>query len=133
VKHQQQFTSKEDLINALNRQHGELFEDETREQYLLFTSVPLPQASALSHEQSRVSKFCRLSFDVATGTLVAKVMPSCVYEIPYGTMTVTFGNWRKEADSCFSPTLQAPNPPLTFVVETGLTESAGHLRLDARG
>ncbi|KAJ5110285.1 hypothetical protein N7532_002930 [Penicillium argentinense] len=156
VKLQQQFTSEENLLNELNRRHRELLKDETREQYLCFSSVPLPQASALSHEQSQVSKFCRFSFDIKTGTLVAKVMPGRIHEIairtferlflqemdainmgkeiePSGSVIVNFDNWTNEADSCFSPTTPDTDPPLTFIVEVGLAESVGHLTLDARG
>jgi hypothetical protein len=50
---------------------------------------------------------------------------------PYGSTTVTVGNWKKEADCCWAPA--STNGRLTFVVEIGLSESARQLALDARG
>jgi hypothetical protein len=50
---------------------------------------------------------------------------------PFGSTTVTVGNWKKEADCCWAPA--STNARLSFVVEVGLSESARQLALDARG
>ncbi|KAJ5795227.1 hypothetical protein N7457_001826 [Penicillium paradoxum] len=49
---------------------------------------------------------------------------------PFGSTTVTVGNWTKEADCCWAPA--STNARLSFVVEVGLSESARQLALDAR-
>jgi hypothetical protein len=50
---------------------------------------------------------------------------------PFGSTTVTVGNWKKEADCCWAPA--STNARLSFVVEVGLSESTRQLALDARG
>ncbi|KAL2812059.1 hypothetical protein BJX63DRAFT_397359 [Aspergillus granulosus] len=50
-----------------------------------------------------------------------------------GSTTVRFGDWTKEADCCFSPDIRVDNPNISFVVETGLSESMPRLALDAHG
>jgi hypothetical protein len=80
-----------------------------------------------------------------TGTLIAKVMPNPAHELairsfdllislelrvmniyhdmrPFGSTTVTVGNWKKEADCCWAPASTITR--LSFVVEVGLSESA---------
>ncbi|OJI99635.1 hypothetical protein ASPVEDRAFT_521640 [Aspergillus versicolor CBS 583.65] len=48
---------------------------------------------------------------------------------PFGSTTVTIGDWTKEADSCWAPA--STDTSLSFVVEIGL--SARQFALDAHG
>ncbi|KAJ5605817.1 hypothetical protein N7510_008598 [Penicillium lagena] len=151
---QHPFTSRQGLQNSLKRRHQQLRQDATRDQYLVFTSVPPAVSSRLSDEQSRTSKYCRFSYNETTGILIAKVMMlSPAHEHArskfghlvdskldamnidevwsLGSATVRIGNWTKQADCCWapSPTLAS----LSFVVEVGLSESTRRLALDAHG
>ncbi|EPS30583.1 hypothetical protein PDE_05535 [Penicillium oxalicum 114-2] len=151
---QQPFTTNKSLQDSLERRRRALQQDQTRDQYLVFTSVPPAQSSRLSDDGSRKSKYSRFSFNAETGTLIAKVMPNPAHELairlfdslisqelhkmevdsdvmPFGSTTVTVGNWTKEADCCWAPA--STNPRLSFVVEVGLSESARQIALDARG
>ncbi|KAJ5082333.1 hypothetical protein N7532_011376 [Penicillium argentinense] len=151
---QQPFTTKESLTKSLERRQRALQQDQTRDQYLIFTSVPPAQSSRLSDDRSRTSKYSRFFFNAETGILIAKVMPNAAHELairsfdslislelramnvhrdvrPFGSTTVTVGNWKKEADCCWAPA--STNARLSFVVEVGLSESARQLALDARG
>ncbi|KAL4913673.1 hypothetical protein BDW62DRAFT_214054 [Aspergillus aurantiobrunneus] len=133
---QQPFTTNKSLEKSLECRHQALQQDQTRDQYLVFT------------------KYCRFSFNAETGILIAKVMPNPAHELairsfdllvslelratnvhrdmrPFGSTTVTVGNWKKEADCCWAPA--STNTRLSFVVEVGLSESARQLALDARG
>ena len=97
---------------------------------------------------------CRFSYNLETGTLVAKVVPTRAYELaaakfqtliefklaamnlddevePLGSTTVTLGSWKKEADCSWAPGSRGIE--FTLVVEVGLLESARRLDLDARG
>lgn len=148
------FTTIQGLRRSVEHCRRALEQDKTRDQYLVFTSVPPAVHSRLSEEESRLSKHCRLSFNPESGILVAKIMPynahetairkfdeMISYEIrvmnlrgsiwPSGSTTVTVGNWKKEADSSWSPVSQFPN--LSFAMEVGLSESTRRLALDARG
>ncbi|KAJ5800200.1 uncharacterized protein N7518_002268 [Penicillium psychrosexuale] len=154
VKQQQPFTTKESLQKSLERRQRALQQDKTRDQYLVFTSVPRAQSSRLSDDRSRTSKYSRFFFNTKTGTLIAKVTPNPAHELairsfdslislelramnvhrdvrPFGSTTVAVGNWKKEADCCWAPA--STNARLSFVVEVGLSESARQLALDARG
>ncbi|KAE8363285.1 hypothetical protein BDV27DRAFT_8777 [Aspergillus caelatus] len=151
---QQPFTTNESLQKSLERRQRELRQDQTRDQYLVFTSVPPAQSSRLSDDGSRTSKYSRFFFNAETGILIAKVMPNPAHELairsfdslislelramnvhrdvrPFGSTTVTVGNWKKEADCCWAPA--STNARLSFVVEVGLSESERQLALDARG
>ena len=133
---QQPFTTNKSLQQSLECCQRELQQDQTRDQYLVFTSVPLEQSSRLSNNQSQTSKYGRFFFNTETGTLLAKVVlnPACELAIrsfdllislklhamnihhdvrPLDSTTVTVGNWKKEADY-----------RAEFVVEVGLLESA---------
>ncbi|KAI9375971.1 hypothetical protein BJX61DRAFT_24291 [Aspergillus egyptiacus] len=148
------FTTDASLRQTLEHHQHMLQQDKIRDQYLVFTSVPLTQSSELSDDQSRTSKYCRFSFNLKTGTLIAKLMPGPAHELagrsfdllisqelcamnidcevwPFGSTTVTLGNWKKEADCCWAPGSTVER--LSFVVEVGLSESARHLALDAHG
>ncbi|KAL2814946.1 hypothetical protein BJX63DRAFT_390884 [Aspergillus granulosus] len=50
-----------------------------------------------------------------------------------GSMTVSIGNWMKEADCCWAPPPPSKKPKISFVVEIGLSESMPHLALGAHG
>ncbi|KAJ5495019.1 hypothetical protein N7539_000135 [Penicillium diatomitis] len=151
---QQPFTTNQRLQNSLEGRQRALQQDRTRDQYLVFTSVPPAQYSRLSDDGLRTSKYCRFFFNTETGTLIAKVMPHPAHELvirlfdslislelrminvhrdvmPFGSTTVTIGNWKKEADCCWAPA--STNPRLSFVVEVGLSESTRQLALDTRG
>ncbi|KAJ5562787.1 hypothetical protein N7535_002767 [Penicillium sp. DV-2018c] len=151
---QQRFTTNKSLQNSLECRRRALEQDQTRDQYLVFTSVPQAQSSRLSDDLSRSSKYSRFFFNAETGTLIAKVMPDRAHEFairsfdemislelramnlhrdvrPCGSATVTVGNWKKEADCSWTPDLTNGKP--SFVVEVGLSESARRLALDARG
>ncbi|KAJ5272660.1 hypothetical protein N7478_007785 [Penicillium angulare] len=150
---QQPFTTNTSLQKSLERRQRELQQDQTRDQYLVFTSVPPEQSSRLSDDRSRTSKYCRFSFNAETGILIAKIMPNLPHElairsfdelislelrainarrdmIPCGSTTFTIGNWKKEADCCWAP---ATDARLSFVMEVGLSESARRLALNAHG
>lgn len=151
---QQLFTTNKSLQKVLEHRQKALQQDQTRDQYLVFTSVPPAQSSKLSDDRSRTSKYSRFSFNAESGILIAKVMPSPAHELairlfdslislelrvmnihrdvrPFGSTTVMVGNWKKEADCCWAPA--STNTRLSFVVEVGLSESARQLALDARG
>jgi hypothetical protein len=151
---QQPFTTKESLQKSLERRQRALQQDQTRDQYLVFTSVPPAQSSRLSDDRLRTSKYSRFFFNAETGILIAKIMPNPAHQLairsfdslislelramnvdcdvwPFGSTTVTVGNWKKEADCCWAPA--STNARLSFVVEVGLSESARQLALDARG
>ncbi|KAJ5562827.1 hypothetical protein N7461_001588 [Penicillium sp. DV-2018c] len=135
---------------SLKRRQRVLQQDQTRDQYLVFTSVP----PALSDDRSRTSKYSRFCFNAETGILIAKVMPNSGHGLatrsfdplislelravnvhrnvrPFSSTTVTIGNREKGADCCWAPT--STNARLSFVVEVGLSESTRQLALDARG
>ncbi|KAL4983783.1 hypothetical protein BDW68DRAFT_168186 [Aspergillus falconensis] len=151
---QQPFTTNKSLEKSLECRQRALQQDQTRDQYLVFTSVPPAQSSKLSDDRARTSKYCRFSFNAETGLLITKVMPSPAHELairsfdflislelhamnvyrdmrPFGSRTVTVGNWTKEADCCWAPA--STSTRLSFVVEIGLSESARQLALSARG
>ncbi|KAF7593227.1 hypothetical protein BBP40_011768 [Aspergillus hancockii] len=142
------------LQKFLERRRRALQQDQTRDQYLVFTSVPPAESSRLSDDRSRTSKYSRFFYNERTGILIAKVIPNPAHELaaesfkslitlklhgmnidddvwPYGSTTVTNGNWKREADCCWAPA--STNARLSFVVEVGLSESAGRLALDAHG
>lgn len=50
--------------------------------------------------------------------------------MPFGSATVTVGNWTKEADCCWAPA--STNRKLSFVVGVELSESSRYIALDAR-
>ncbi|CAG8214150.1 unnamed protein product [Penicillium salamii] len=150
---QQPFTTNKSLQKSLERRQRALEQDQTRDQHLIFTSVPPVQASRLSDERSRTSKYCRFFFNAETGILIAKVKLNFAHELaislfeevitfelhavqvrrnirPFRSTTVTIGNWTKEADCCWAPALT--NARLSFVVEVGLSESTRQLALSAR-
>ncbi|KAJ5762025.1 uncharacterized protein N7511_005407 [Penicillium nucicola] len=151
---QQPFITKESLQKSLEHRQRALQQDQTWDQYLVFTSVPAAQYSRLSDDRSRISKYSRLLYNAEMRILIAKVMPNPAHELairsfdsliflelramnvhndvwPFGSTTVTVGNWKKEADCCWAPA--STNVRLSFVVEVGLLESARRLALDARG
>ncbi|KAJ5994947.1 hypothetical protein N7481_001924 [Penicillium waksmanii] len=151
---QQPFTTKESLQKSLEHRQRALQQDQTWDQYLVFTSVPAAQHSRLSDDRSRTSKYSRLLYNTETRILIAKVMPNPAHELairsfdlliflelramnvhndvlPFGSTTVTVGNWKKEADCCWAPASTNARP--SFVMEVGLSESARRLALDARG
>jgi hypothetical protein len=151
---QQPFTTKESLQKTLEHCQRALQQDQIWDQYLVFTSVPPAQHSRLSDDRSRTSKYSRLLYNTETRILIAKIMPNTAHELairlfdslifrklgamnvyddvlPLGSTTVTVGNWKKEADSCWAPA--STNARLSFVVEVGLSESARRLALNARG
>ncbi|KAL2822992.1 hypothetical protein BJX63DRAFT_376029 [Aspergillus granulosus] len=151
---QQPFTTRTSLQKVLEHRHRALYQDQTRDQYLVFTSVPPAQYSKLSDERLRISKFCRFSLNTETGIVIVKVTANPAHELaigafdslvflellvmnvddetlPCGSATVTVGNWQKEANSSCCPT--GTDVRLSFVVEVGLSESARQLALDARG
>ncbi|KAL4869476.1 hypothetical protein BDV12DRAFT_208562 [Aspergillus spectabilis] len=130
---QQPFTTNKSLEKSLECRQQALQQDQTQDQYLVFTS------------------YCRFSFNTETGILIAKVKPNPAHELairsfdllislelramnvyrdmrPFGSTTVTVGNWKKEADCCWAPA--STNTRLSFVVES---ESARQLALDACG
>ena len=150
---QQPFTTSDNLQKSLESRQQALHQDQTRDQYLVFSSVPPVQSFRLSDDRSRTSKYCRFFFNAQTGTLIARVMPNLAHEFAirsfesliflelralnvhravrsFGSTTVTVGNWTKEADCCWAPA--STNARLNFVVEVGLSESARQLALDAR-
>ncbi|CAG7962091.1 unnamed protein product [Penicillium salamii] len=150
---QQPFTTNKSLQKSLERRQRALEQDQTRDQYLVITSVSPMQAFRLSDERSPTSKYCRFFFNTETGILIAKVKLNFAHEVAIGhfsllinlelnamevlpdmtacgSTTVKIGNWKKEADSCWAPTLT--NPRLSFVVEVGLSESTRQLALSAR-
>ncbi|KAJ5744065.1 hypothetical protein N7533_008935 [Penicillium manginii] len=151
---QQPFTTNRSLQKSLEHLQQALQQDQTSDQYLVFTSVPLKQHSKLSDDRSQTSKYSRLSYNVETQILIAKVMANPTHELairsfdllislelramnvhrevkPFGSTTVEIGNWKKEADCCWAPALT--NTRLSLVVEVGLSESARRLALNARG
>ncbi|KAJ5226216.1 hypothetical protein N7468_007441 [Penicillium chermesinum] len=151
---QHPFTTGKSLQRSMEYRRQALYEDRTRDQYLVFTSVPAAQACRLSDERSETSKYCRLFFNTKTGTLIAKVRPENVYELAIrsfdmlvfyalhamnvhddvvasGSVTVDVGNWTMEADSCFAPA--SGNLDLSFCMVIGLSESERKLALHARG
>lgn len=151
---QQPFTTNKSLRNSLERRQQALQQDQTQDQYLVFTSVPPAQSSRLSDDGSRTSKYCRFFYNVETGILIAKVMPNPAHELairsfdelisaelrtmnvrrdvkPVGSTTVTVGDWKKEADCSWAPASAIARP--RFVVDVGLSESARQLSLDAYG
>lgn len=151
---QQPFITSDRLQKSLELRQRALHQDQTRDQYLVFTSVPPAQFFRLSDDRSRTSKYCRFCFNAETGILIAKVMPNPAHELAirsfdlliflelralnvhrvmrsFGSTTVKVGNWKKEADCCWAPA--STNARLSFVVEVGLSESARQLALDARG
>ena len=73
---QQPFTTNESLRNSLERRQRALQQDQTRDQYLVFTSVPPAQSSRLSDDRSRTSKYSRFFYNAETGILIAKVRQS---------------------------------------------------------
>ncbi|CAG8919150.1 unnamed protein product [Penicillium salamii] len=151
---QEPFTTEESLQESLEDRQQALQHNETQNQYLVFTSVPSIQASRLSDERSRTSKYCRFFFNAETGILIAKIMPNFVHDFAirsfekvidfelhtiqvhrhirsFGSATTKIGNWTKEADACWAPV--ETDARLSFVVEIGLPESTQHLALDAHG
>lgn len=151
---QQPFTTKENLRKTLEHCRRALQQDQIWDQYLVFTSVPPAQHARLIDDRSRTSKYSRFLYNAETGILIAKVMPSPAHELairsfdslislelramnvhdevwPFGSTTVTVGNWKKEADCCWAPASTNARP--SFVVEVGLPESARRLALDAHG
>ncbi|EAW13241.1 uncharacterized protein ACLA_016870 [Aspergillus clavatus NRRL 1] len=151
---QQPFTNNKHFHKSLECHQRALQQDQTRDQYLVFTSVPPKQLSKLSSEWSRTSKSSRFFTNAETRILIVKFMPGPAHELAIrrfdllislelramnvdndmsslGSTTVTVGNWTKEADCCWAPA--SPNVRLSFVVEVGLSESARKLALDARG
>ncbi|EPS34812.1 hypothetical protein PDE_09776 [Penicillium oxalicum 114-2] len=151
---QQPFTSNASLRNSLERRQRELQQDQTRDQYLVFTSIPLALFCRLSDDRSRTSKYCRFSYNTETGILIAKIVPNSAHEVairsfdsiitlelramnirreirPLGSTTVTVGNWKKEADCSWAIVSTRSKP--SFVVEVGLSESARKLAQDAHG
>ncbi|KAL2813156.1 hypothetical protein BJX63DRAFT_395124 [Aspergillus granulosus] len=148
---QQPYTTYRSLQRLLERLQQALEQDKTRDQYLVFTSVPPAQFSKLSRSQTR--KHCRFSYNIETGILIAKamIMPTHVaagefdvriviklaamnvlHEITACRSTiVTAGNWQKGADCSWAPA--ETHAGLSFVVEVGLSESAQRLVIDAHG
>ncbi|KAL4735308.1 hypothetical protein BDV11DRAFT_208606 [Aspergillus similis] len=64
------------------------------------------EAAAFTTNESLENKYCRFYFNAETGTLIAKVMPNPAHEPairPFGSTTVTVGNWKREADCCWAP------------------------------
>jgi hypothetical protein len=148
------FTGVQSLRKRLNDRRDALQKDTTRDQFLVFSNVPVSIASNMSDDSCRVSKFARLSYNVTTQTLIVKIMPSPEHEAasrafydcirdeilamnledevePLGSTTVQIGIWKKEADECWAPS--ARNTQLSAIFEVGLSESSRRLSLDARG
>lgn len=136
---QREFTSHASLEEALERRKQALEQDQTREQYVVFTSVSRTDADRLSDDSSRASKYCRFSWNTKNGTLIAKVIPNTGHEVAIrhferlisykllaigiddevdslGSTRVTTGCWTKEADCAFAPT----SANISFVMEIGL-------------
>ncbi|CEJ59508.1 hypothetical protein PMG11_08132 [Penicillium brasilianum] len=154
TKNEHPFTTIQSFRKALERRHQELLQDQTQDQYLVFTSVPPAQFPRLSQDGSRTSKYSRICFNAETGILIVKVMPTITHELairlfdqlitfelqamnllqhidPLGSTTIPVGNWKKEADCSWGPASVNTGP--SFVVEVGLSESTRHLALDAHG
>lgn len=143
-----QFETRENLVDILKTRRLELNKDLSREQYFVFTSVPHDQFDHLD------VKYARFRYNSSTNTLIAKVMKSPIHDLvtgicvrsieyqtcimgltnellPVGGFTFRLNNWAKEADYCWAPSRQLPNP--TLVIETGISESSTQLAIDARG
>ncbi|KAL3445614.1 hypothetical protein BJX65DRAFT_296904 [Aspergillus insuetus] len=141
---QRPFTSDDSLRISLEQRRQALHGDQTRDQYLVFTSVPPAVASNLSDDASPTSKYCRFYFNAEMGILVERICPNDAHEgakrafdmlifrelhamhldedvTPLGSTTVTVGDWTKEADCCWAP--DSTSTRLTFIVEVGLSES----------
>lgn len=150
---QQPFTTNRSLQNSLEHLRRALQQDQTSDQYLVFTSLPLAQHSRLSDDRSRTSKYCRFSYNAEEQILIAKVMPHLAHELairsfdslitwelsamnvhrevrPFGSATFQIENWRKEANSSWAPF--TPNTRPSFVMEVGLSESSRKLALDSK-
>lgn len=148
------FTSSRGLRQTLEHRRVALLENRTRDQFIVFTAVPMSVFSELAGDHSRTTKYCRFSYHARSGTLFAKVLPTPEHEIaaelfkslvslelhsmnledevdPLGSTTVTLGSWQKEADGSWGPASNTTEP--RFVVEVGLSESAQNLAADARG
>ncbi|KAL2819743.1 hypothetical protein BJX63DRAFT_418698 [Aspergillus granulosus] len=150
---QLQYTTNTGLQRRLEHRRQVLEQNQTQDQYLVFTSVPPAQFSKLVDERSRAWKYCRFSYNIETGILIARVMiriahiAAGVFDtimgpkltamnvlgeiVSYRSTTVEAGNWEKGADCSWGP--PGPNDSHSFVVEIGSSESARRLALDAHG
>jgi hypothetical protein len=78
---QQPFTTNQSLQGSLNRRQQPLQQDQIRDQSLVFTSVPPAEASRLSDDRSRTSKYCRFMYNPETKILIVKVNPDPAHEL----------------------------------------------------
>ncbi|KAH8705065.1 hypothetical protein BGW36DRAFT_353490 [Talaromyces proteolyticus] len=145
------FSSLSQLKSLLRSRQAALYEDKTREQFVVVSKFP---PSSLSKLDENFFKFVRLSYNKNTQLAVFKVMYGTAHELAcreflyciydeltamnvmreldsLGTSTVTIGNWTKQADECWAPKAQDTN--LRVIFEIGLSESSRHLAMDARG
>ncbi|PLN79563.1 hypothetical protein BDW42DRAFT_172508 [Aspergillus taichungensis] len=151
---QHPFTTRQNLQRIVEHRLAALRRDQTRDQYMVFSSVPPAEFSILDDDRQRTGKYYRRFYHELTGTLLIKIMPNPAHELaaesfksliavklhimnvddevwPYGSTTVTGGGWTKQADCCWAPA--STNASLSLVVEVGLSESARRLALDAHG
>ncbi|KAJ6008396.1 hypothetical protein N7540_012372 [Penicillium herquei] len=146
------FTSIPDLETELRSLHNSLQEGRTSYQYLVVTSIPFDRCTEVAQVSQRI-KFARFTLDHQEGTLITKIMPSARHDLAlaeftkyfllgvsamdpelvtcYGSTTQRFRNWTKEPDASFAS--QRFPDRLSFVIEIGSSESAGHLQIDAQG
>lgn len=150
---QQEFTSYKKVVRSLESRAEALLLGQTYNQFLLFSSVTPAQAFRLSDDASQISKNCRFSFNTEMGILITKLIPYAAHQTAirsfdylimselcalkindevriFGSATVDVGNWTKEADCCWAPSVSSAR--LSFVVEVGLSNSTRKLCLDAR-
>lgn len=150
---QEEFTTYRKAVRSLRSRQKALELDQTRNEFLVFSSVTEAQFSRLSDDASPTYKFCRFSFNAKMGILIVKVKAYNAHEIAItaflrpmilelehmeidnemdllGSPAVHLGNWQREADLSWGG--PRPPPKLSLVLQVGSSESARRLCLDAR-
>ncbi|PSS16744.1 hypothetical protein M430DRAFT_19716 [Amorphotheca resinae ATCC 22711] len=145
-----QFTNLLSLQKRLNDHRNALERKESRNQYLIFTSVP----ESIFQRLSDSSRSTRLLYNWKESTLVVKVTLGALHEVAaehfkgrvflricnmgvldevslLGSLEVQFGDFIKQPDGSWGPDIQPPRPKC--VLEIGASESANRLAIEAHG
>jgi hypothetical protein len=145
-----QFTNLISLRKRLNDHRNALERKESRNQYLIFTSVP----ESIFQRLSDSSRSTRLLYNWKESTLVVKITLGALHEVAaehfkgrvflricnmglldevslLGSLEVQFGDFIKQPDGSWGPDIQYPRPKC--VLEIGASESANRLAIEAHG
>jgi hypothetical protein len=151
---QHNFVSLDDLQQRLTDYRRA--KQQSDNQFIIFLHVPKGQVLQITDDSTFPLNGSRISYERTTKILIIKI-PHEPHEVAKeefanilnqkfaqinlshalrktGSTTRTYGNWIKEPDASWEPkSLLADQAGPSLVLEVGLSEAAGKLRLDARG